>query len=42
VSASIENAKALHGEAPLFKKGIIAWSMSPLTLTHGTALSSKN
>jgi uncharacterized protein YciI len=38
---SIEDAKALYAEAPLFKKGIIAWSMSPLTLTYGTALSSK-
>lgn len=40
-SPSIEDAKAVYAEAPLFKKGVIGWSMSPLTLTYGTALGSR-
>jgi len=40
-AASLDAAKALYTGSPLSKKGIIAWSMSPLIPTYGTALSSK-
>jgi uncharacterized protein YciI len=37
---SIDEAKTMYSAAPLAKKGIIAWSLSPITLTYGVALSS--
>ena len=40
-AASLDAANALYTGAPLAKKGIIAWSMSPLTLTYGSALGAK-
>ncbi|SIO48921.1 hypothetical protein SAMN05444172_2350 [Burkholderia sp. GAS332] len=32
---SIEAAKAIYSEAPLFKKGIIGWSMTEIAPTYG-------
>ena len=34
---SLDAAKAIYDEAPLFKKGIIGWAMTEITLTYGIA-----
>ncbi|MGF6601323.1 uncharacterized protein YciI [Paraburkholderia sp. GAS448] len=34
---SVEAAKAIYNDAPLFKKGIIGWTMTEITPTYGIA-----
>ena len=35
---SIEAAKAIYNEAPLYKKGIIGWTLTEIQLTYGLAV----